>query len=158
EPVATLILDQLRAAMRAPCVALLVTTAHPAQVDPRLRAPDLCDRELALPLPTAAVRRALLAQLLRKVPAGTLDPDAIAARTPGFVVADLAALCREAAVRAAGRASRDQTDPELTQDDLVGALEVIRPLSRSGTEELAIGSLDLDDVGDMVETKQALTE
>ncbi|WP_278261722.1 AAA family ATPase [Nocardia sp. AG03] len=158
EPVATLILDQLRAAMRAPCVALLVTTAHPAQVDARLRAPDLCDRELALPLPTAAVRRALLEQLLRKVPAGALDLDAIAARTPGFVVADLAALCREAAVRAAGRASRDQTDPALTQDDLVGALEVIRPLSRSGTEELAIGSLDLDDVGDMVETKQALTE
>ncbi|MEV6358998.1 AAA family ATPase [Nocardia asteroides] len=158
EPVATLILDQLRAAMRSPCVALLATTAHPAQVDSRLRAPDLCDRELALPLPTALVRRALLEQLLRKVPAGPLDLDAVAARTPGFVVADLAALCREAAVRAAGRASRDQTEPELTQQDLVGALEVIRPLSRSGTEELAIGSLDLDDVGDMVETKQALTE
>ncbi|MEV0058791.1 AAA family ATPase [Nocardia sp. NPDC050718] len=158
EPVATLVLDQLRAAMRAPCVALLATTAHPAQVDSRLRAPDLCDRELALPLPTAVVRRALLEQLLRKVPAGTLDLDLVASRTPGFVVADLAALCREAAVRAAGRASREQTEPELAQDDLVGALDVIRPLSRSGTEELAIGSLDLDDVGDMVETKQALTE
>ncbi|MFC4375950.1 AAA family ATPase [Nocardia halotolerans] len=158
EPVATLILDQLRAAVRAPCVALLATTAHPAQVDSRLRGPDLCDRELTLPLPTASVRRALLDQLLRKVPAGSLDLDVIAARTPGFVVADLAALCREAAVRAAGRASREQTDPELTQEDLLGALEVIRPLSRSGTEELAIGSLALDDVGDMVETKQALTE
>ncbi|MFJ2833804.1 MULTISPECIES: AAA family ATPase [Nocardia] len=158
EPVATLILDQLRAAMRAPCVALLATTAHPAQVDARLRAPDLCDRELTLPLPTAVVRRALLEQLLRKVPSGTLDLELIASRTPGFVVADLAALCREAAVRAAGRASREQSEPELTQDDLVGALDVIRPLSRSGTEELAIGSLDLDDVGDMVETKQALTE
>ncbi|MFF2085209.1 AAA family ATPase [Nocardia sp. NPDC058176] len=158
EPVATLVLDQLRAAMRAPCVALLATTAHPGQVDSRLRAPDLCDRELALPLPTAVIRRALLEQLLRRVPAGDLDFDAIAARTPGFVVADLAALCREAAVRAAGRASREQTEPELVQADLVGALEVIRPLSRSGTEELAIGSLDLDDVGDMVETKQALTE
>lgn len=158
EPVATLVLDQLRAAMRAPCVALLATTAHPGQVDSRLRAPDLCDRELALPLPTAVIRRALLEQLLRKVPVGELDFDAIAARTPGFVVADLAALCREAAVRAAGRASREQTEPELVQADLVGALEVIRPLSRSGTEELAIGSLDLDDVGDMVETKQALTE
>ncbi|WP_067979192.1 AAA family ATPase [Nocardia caishijiensis] len=158
EPVATLILDQLRAAVRAPRVALLATTAHPAQVDSRLRAPDLCDRELALPLPTALVRRALLEQLLRKVPSGKLDLDVIASRTPGFVVADLAALCREAAVRAAGRASREQADPELTQDDLLGALDVIRPLSRSGTEELAIGSLDLDDVGDMVETKQALTE
>lgn len=158
EPVATLVLDQLRAAVRAPCVALLATTAHPTQVDSRLRAPDLCDRELALPLPTAAIRRALLEQLLRKVPAGKLDLDVIASRTPGFVVADLSALCREGAVRAAGRASREHTEPELTQDDLIGALEVIRPLSRSGTEELAIGSLDLDDVGDMVETKQALTE
>ncbi|TCK00359.1 AAA family ATPase [Nocardia alba] len=158
EPVATLVLDQLRAAVRAPCVALLATTAHPTQVDARLRAPDLCDRELALPLPTAAIRRALLEQLLRKVPAGKLDLEVIAARTPGFVVADLTALSREAAVRAAGRASREHTEPELVQDDLIGALAVIRPLSRSGTEELAIGSLDLDDVGDMVETKQALTE
>ncbi|MFE1593849.1 AAA family ATPase [Nocardia sp. NPDC058705] len=158
EPVATLILDQLRAAVREPCVALLATTAHPTQVDSRLRAPDLCDRELALPLPTAAIRRALLEQLLRKVPAGKLDLDVIASRTPGFVVADLTALCREAAVHAAGRASREHTEPELAQNDLIGALDVIRPLSRSGTEELAIGSLNLDDVGDMVETKQALTE
>ncbi|WP_174361660.1 AAA family ATPase [Nocardia paucivorans] len=158
EPVATLILDQLRAAVAKPCVALLATTAHPTAVDPRLRAPDLCDRELALPLPNAAVRKTLLEQLLRKVPTGELKVDRIAAATPGFVVSDLAALCREAALRAASRASREKTDPILTQEDLTGALEVIRPLSRSGTEELAIGSLGLDDVGDMAETKQALTE
>ncbi|NNH75560.1 AAA family ATPase [Nocardia uniformis] len=158
EPVATLILDQLRAAVASPAVALLTTTAHPSRVDARLRAPDLCDRELALPLPTAAVRTALLEQLLRKVPTDSLKLDEIAARTPGFAIADLAALVREAALRAASRASRDHTDPILLQDDLVGALQVIRPLSRSGTEELAIGSLSLDDVGDMVETKQALTE
>src|SRR5690606_20711333 len=64
EPVATLILDQLRAAVAEPCVALLATTAHPAAVDSRLCAPDLCDRELALALPTAAIRKALLEQLL----------------------------------------------------------------------------------------------
>lgn len=158
EPVATLILDQLRAAVATAGVAFLATTSHPAGVDSRLRAPDLCDREITLTLPTAAVRKDLLEQLLRKVPTGTLQLDEIAARTPGFVVSDLAALCREAAVRAASRASRDHTEPELTQPDLVGALQVIRPLSRSGTEELAIGSLSLDDVGDMIETKQALTE
>ncbi|WP_397519288.1 AAA family ATPase, partial [Rhodococcus pyridinivorans] len=60
--------------------------------------------------------------------------------------------------RAASRANRDDDEPSLVQDDLLGALEVIRPLSRSGSEELAIGSVSLDDVGDMVETKQALTE
>ncbi|MFC9896853.1 AAA family ATPase [Nocardia sp. NPDC127579] len=158
EPVATLILDQLRAAVASPCIAFLATTAHPSRVDARLRTPDLCDRELALALPTAAVRKALLEQLLRKVPTAELRLDDIAARTPGFVVADLAALCREAALRAASRSAREQTPPRLTQDDLSGALEVIRPLSRSGMEELAIGSLSLDDVGDMAETKQALTE
>ncbi|MBF6357386.1 AAA family ATPase [Nocardia higoensis] len=158
EPVATLILDQLRAAMSGPGVAFLATTAHPSRVDARLRGPDLCDRELALPLPTAPVRRALLEQVLRKVPTGELALDAVAARTPGFVVADLAALAREAGLRAASRASREGSPPKLIQEDLLGALEVIRPLSRSGTEELAVGSLGLDDVGDMVETKQSLTE
>ncbi len=158
EPVATLILDQLRAAVATPGVAFLATTSHPAGVDSRLRAPDLCDREVALTLPTAAIRKELLEQLLRKVPTDDLRLEEIASRTPGFVVSDLAALCREAALRAASRASRDHTDPVLIQSDLLGALGVIRPLSRSGTEELAIGSLSLDDVGDMAETKQALTE
>ncbi len=158
EPVATLILDQLRAAVAEPCVAFLATTAHPADVDARLRAPDLCDRELALALPTAAVRKSLLEQLLRQVPVAELRLDDIAARTPGFVVSDLAALCREAALRAASRASKEHTDPQLTQPDLLDALTVIRPLSRSGLDEPAIGSLTLDEVGDMAETKQALTE
>jgi transitional endoplasmic reticulum ATPase len=49
-------------------------------------------------------------------------------------------------------------DGQLTQEDLAGALTVIRPLSRSNTEEVAVGSVTLEDVGDMVETKQALTE
>src|SRR5690606_15705102 len=40
----------------------------------------------------------------------------------------------------------------------LGALSVIRPLSRSATEEVAVGSVTFDDVGDMAETKQALTE
>lgn len=158
EPVATLILDQLRAAVAAPAVAVLATTSNPAAVDARLRAPDLCDREVSLPLPNAGVRAALLEQLVRRAPAEGLKLDEIAARTPGFVVSDLAALVREAALRAASRASREHGEPMLRQEDLVGALEVIRPLSRSGSEELAIGSLTLDDVGDMAETKQALTE
>jgi transitional endoplasmic reticulum ATPase len=158
EPVSTLILDVLRRVVDTPGCALVVTTAHPDAVDSRLRSPDICDRELSLPLPDGTTRRALLDVLLRTVPSEDLKLDAIAARAPGFVAADLAALCREAALRAASRASRDDEDPKLKHEDLLGALEVIRPLSRSGTEELAIGSVTLDDVGDMIETKQALTE
>ncbi|WP_428342560.1 AAA family ATPase [Mycobacterium sp.] len=158
EPVATLILAELRKAVAAPGVALIVTSAVPENLDPRLRAPDLCDRELVLSLPDAPTRIALLQSLLKTAPTEDLELGEIADRTPGFVVADLAALVREAALRAAGRASSDGSAPKLTQDDLLGALTVIRPLSRSSTMEVSVGSITLADVGDMVETKQALTE
>jgi len=158
ESVSTLILTELRNAVATRGVAFIATTAVPDGVDPRLRAPDLCDRELGLSLPDGAVRRQLLEVLLRDVPSGELSLDEVAERTPGFVVADLAALVREAALRAAARASADGKPPVLTQDDLIGATTVIRPLSRSATEEVSVGSVTLDDVGDMVATKQALTE
>lgn len=158
EPVATLILTELRNAVATRGVAFVATSALPDSVDPRLRAPDLCDRELGLSLPDGAIRKQLLEVLLRDVPAGDLALTEIAERTPGFVVADLCALVREAALRAAARASIDGEPPALTQDDLTGALSVIRPLSRSATEEVSVGSVTLEDVGDMAETKQALTE
>lgn len=158
EPVAMLILTELRNAVGTRGVAFVATSAVPDNVDPRLRAPDLCDRELGLSLPDGSIRRQLLEVLLRDVPSGELDLGEIAERTPGFVVADLCALVREAALRAAARASSDGKPPELTQDDLTGALSVIRPLSRSATEEVSVGSVTLEDVGDMADTKQALTE
>lgn len=158
EPVAALIIGELREAVATRGVAFIATSAVPVGVDPRLRAPDLCDRELALTLPDGATRKALLEVLLRGVPCAELNLGEIADRTPGFVVADLAALVREGALRAASRASADGTEPVLWQEDLTGALTVIRPLSRSAAEEVSVGSVTLDDVGDMVETKQALTE
>jgi transitional endoplasmic reticulum ATPase len=158
DPVATLILTELRNAVATPGVAFIATSAIPDGVDPRLRAPDLCDRELGLSLPDGGVRKQLLEVLLRGVPTEGLNLDEIAERTPGFVVADLSALVREGALRAAARASSDGNPPVLTQDDLLGATTVIRPLSRSATEEVSVGSVTLDDVGDMAATKQALTE
>ena len=158
EPVSTMILSELKRAVAAPGVALIATSQAPDEVDPRLRSPELCDRELGLSLPDGATRKALLEVLLRDVPAAELTLSEIADRTPGFVRADLAALVREAAWRAAARASENGEPPALAQEDLTGALTVIRPLSRSNTEEVAVGSVTLDDVGDMVETKQALTE
>ena len=158
EPVATLILTELRHAVAAPGVAFVATSQQPDSLDSRLRAPDLCDRELGLSLPDAGTRRELLEVLLCDVPTRDVQLGEIADRTPGFVRADLAALVREAALRAAARASEDGEAPALVQDDLTGALTVIRPLSRSATQEVSVGSVTLDDVGDMVATKQALTE
>ncbi len=158
DPVATLILAELRSAVATRGVAFIATSARPESVDARLREPDLCDRELGLSLPDASTRKALLEVLLRGVPSVDLNLGDIADRTPGFVIADLAAVVREGALRAAARASSDGAEPVLRQDDLAGALTVIRPLSRSAAEEVSVGAVTLDDVGDMVETKQALTE
>ncbi|MCK0517074.1 AAA family ATPase [Williamsia sp. DF01-3] len=158
DPVSALILDALRTAITADRVALICTSSAPENLDQRLRDPDLCDRELSIGLPDNKIRRGLLGALLESVPTGTIDLGAISARTPGFVAADLAALTREAALRAAARSARDGEPPTLIEADLLGALEVIRPVSRSASPEVAVGSLTLDEVGDMVETKQALTE
>jgi transitional endoplasmic reticulum ATPase len=162
EPVSTLVLDRLRSVVAHPGSVLVATCVRPEDADARLRDPDLCDRVLDLPLPHGGDRAALLAVLLRGVPTATLDLPAVSDRTPGYVAGDLRALTREAAMRAAARAAgggaADAADVHLEQDDLMGAISVIRPLSRSGTEELSLGSITLDDVGDMAEVRQALTE
>jgi transitional endoplasmic reticulum ATPase len=157
-PLATVVLDALAPALDS--VALVVTTAHPESVDPRLRAPDLIDRELSLPLPDARGRTELLRVLLRAVPLAVgINVTAVAERTPGFVAADLIALRREAAVRAALRhSSAGQSELVITQQDLIGALDTVRPISMSTSDTLATAGLTLDEVGDMIETKQALTE
>jgi len=156
-PVATIVLDTLRAAIRTEGLALVVTSAHPEAIDPRLRAPELVDRTLSLPLPDAKVRVELLRVLLREVPVESdVDLGEVADRTPGFVAADLAALRREAALRAAMRHSDGVL--QVSQQDLLGALETVRPISMSTSDTLQTGGLTLDDVGDMSAVKQALTE
>ncbi|HEY3754502.1 MAG TPA: AAA family ATPase [Pseudonocardiaceae bacterium] len=158
QPVSTIVLDTLRAAVRTPLLALVCTTSHAGSVDHRLRDPELVDRELTLPAPDARVRTELLRILLRRVPSESdVDLGAVAERTPGFVVADLGALCREAAVRAAIR-QRDADEPKIGQQDLLGALETVRPVSMSTSDVVMTGGLTLDDVGDMAEVKQSLTE
>jgi transitional endoplasmic reticulum ATPase len=157
-PVATVVLDILRSAVRTKGLALVVTTAHPESVDPRLRVPELVDRELTLALPDGRCRTELLRMLMRDVPMESdVDLGVVAERTPGFVVADLVALRRDAAVRSALR-QRDHDEPRVAQQDLVGALDTVRPVSMSTSDTLQTGGLTLDDVGDMTEVKQALTE
>ncbi|MGH3871973.1 MAG: AAA family ATPase [Pseudonocardiaceae bacterium] len=155
-PLATVVLD----ALAVDTVVLVVTTAHPESVDPRLRARDLVDRELTLALPDARGRTELLRVLLREVPLAVgVDLAAVGERTPGFVAADLVALRREAAVRAALRHSPSgHSELAITQQDLIGALDTVRPISMSTSDTITAGGLTLDEVGDMVETKQALTE
>ncbi|WP_344871457.1 AAA family ATPase [Allokutzneria multivorans] len=157
-PLSTVVLDALLAAIDTPKLAVVATTSAAESVHPKLRSPELIDRELSLPLPDGSVRAELLRVLLRDAPLEDgIDLTAVADRTPGFVAADLVALRREAAVRAALR-QRDSEEPRIGQEDLIGALETVRPISMSTSDNLATGGLTLDDVGDMTEVKQSLTE
>ncbi|WHT19950.1 AAA family ATPase [Crossiella sp. CA-258035] len=157
-PLATVVLDALRAAVDTTGLAIVATTASPEGTHPKLRDPDLVDRELTVPPPDARTRTELLRVLLREAPLEDgVDLSVVAERTPGFVVADLVALRRDAAVRAALR-QREAAEPRIGQEDLLGAAQTVRPISMSASDALATGGLTLDDVGDMTEVKQALTE
>ena len=157
KPIGTVLLDVVGTAVATPGVAVVCTSARPEGVSPELRRPGRLDHELSVPLPDRPGRRALLDVVLRSAPlASDVHLDEVAERTPGFVVADLLALRREAAVRAAAR-QRDVANPMIFQADLIGALDVVRPTAMSEST-LDIPDLTLDDVGDMVEVKQALTE
>jgi transitional endoplasmic reticulum ATPase len=156
-PLGTVLLEVVRGAVGTPGLAVVCTSAHPEAVSPALRHPGALDHELSVPLPDRAGRRALLEVMLRSSPlSGDVHLDEVAAQTPGFVAADLMALRREAAVRAAAR-QRQEPSPVIAQQDLLGALEVVRPTAMDEST-LDIPRSSLDDVGDMVQTKQALTE
>ncbi|WP_232661694.1 AAA family ATPase [Pseudonocardia sp. TRM90224] len=157
-PLATLVLDVLRDAVATPNLAMVATTSAPESVDPRLRAPDLVDRALGLALPDLRTRTELLRRLLAAVPlADGVELKAVAERAPGFVVADLVAVRREAAVQAALRHTGDG-EARIGQQDLLDAVGSVRPISMSSSDTLQTGGITLDQVGDMAEVKQALTE
>jgi cell division protease FtsH len=82
-------------------VVVLAATNRPDALDPALRRPGRFDREVTVPLPNRAERRAILASHARgKTLSADNDFDQVAAATPGFSGADLANLVNEAAVTA----------------------------------------------------------
>ncbi|MEU5963074.1 AAA family ATPase [Micromonospora parva] len=155
-PVATVFRQLLAESVRAG-VAVVCTTSRPEAVDPALRAPDLLSLRISVPLPDQALRREQLTVLTRQVPlADDVRLDDVAARTPGFVAADLAALVREAGVRAALRQKSAET-PTVSMADFTAAREVVRPTTMASST-LDLASVTLDDVGGLDEVKQTLTE
>ncbi|MCZ7426969.1 AAA family ATPase [Micromonospora sp. WMMA1949] len=155
-PLATVFRQVVAETLRAGA-AVVCTSGRPEAVDPALRGPDLLALRITVPLPDAALRREQLTVLTREVPlAGDVRLDEVAGRTPGFVAADLAALVREAGVRAALRQKTAET-PTVAMADFTAALEVVRPTTMSAST-LELASVTLDDVGGLHEVKQTLTE
>ncbi|MFI1991463.1 AAA family ATPase [Actinoplanes sp. NPDC020271] len=138
-------------------VAIVCTTGKPESVDPSLRAPNQLAVQITVPLPDAAMRHEQLQVLTRRMErADDVQLEDVAGRTPGFVAADLRALVREAGVRAALR-QKESEAPSVTMADFEVALDVVRPTSMAEST-LEVAAVTLDDVGDMAEVKEVLTE
>lgn len=156
-PLLPVLLKAIRDVVKDGRAAVICTTSHPERVAPALRQPGTLDHELAIPLPDRPQRLRLLEVSTHSVPlADDVALDEIAGKTPGFVAADVKSLVREAALRAAAR-QRGDDSPTLSAEDFAAALEVVQASSMEGAS-LELDSLTLDDVGDMVEVKEALTE
>jgi len=158
-PLLSVLLEAIRGAISGSGTAVVCTTAHPERTCPDLRHPGTLDLELEVVLPQAPDRRRILEVHTRTLPlAADVALDRIASDTPGYVAADLMALCREAALRAAQRAAGGvETEPRVRAEDFDAALEVVRPSALDGVR-LQIERISFADVGDMEPIKKALTE
>ncbi|MCD6312299.1 MAG: CDC48 family AAA ATPase [Thaumarchaeota archaeon] len=139
-------------------------------VDPALRRPGRFDREIRIGVPDRNGRKEILQIHTRRMPlAEDVDLDEIANITHGFTGADLAALCREAAMSALRRFLpkmdlEKETIPaeileqlKVTREDFMNALKVVQP---SALREviLEIPNVRWEDVGDLERVKQELKE
>jgi cell division protease FtsH len=107
-------------------VILLAATNRPEILDPALLRPGRFDRQVVIDRPDLKGRAKILRVHTRQVTlAPEVDVEQIAARTPGFVGADLANLVNEAALRAAreGKDAVELVDFEEAIDRVVAGLE-----------------------------------
>ncbi|KAF1501092.1 Nuclear valosin-containing protein-like, partial [Megadyptes antipodes antipodes] len=92
-------MDDLNNVAAATQVLVIGATNRPDSLDPALRRAGRFDREICLGIPDEAAREKILRTLCRKLKLPeSFEFRHLARLTPGYVGADLMALCREAAV------------------------------------------------------------
>ncbi len=151
-------------------VLLIGATNQPNSLDPALRRPGRFDREISLHVPDLRGRAEILGIHCRDAAlAADIDFARLAQLTPGFVGADLEALCREAAMIALRRVlphidyERGYIPYEtlvnliITMADFQAALREIEP---STTREVyvEVSETSWDDIGGLTKAKATLTE
>ncbi|XP_003930360.3 nuclear valosin-containing protein-like isoform X1 [Saimiri boliviensis] len=128
-------MDDLNNVAATARVLVIGATNRPDSLDPALRRAGRFDREICLGIPDEASRERILQTLCRKLKLPqAFDFCHLAHLTPGFVGADLMALCREAAMCAVNRVlmklqEQQKKDPEIEDLPSKGVQE-----ERLGTE------------------------
>ena len=151
-------------------VIVIGATNRPNALDPALRRPGRFDREIEISVPDKKGRYEILLVHTRNMPlAEDVDLKKLAEITHGFVGADLAALCREAAMKALRRIlphvdlEKEEIPQEIlenlkvTMEDFMNAYREISP-SALREIEVETPTVRWEDVGGLKEVKQQLRE
>ncbi len=151
-------------------VIVIAATNRPDAVDPALRRPGRFDREIAIGVPDRRARREILQIHARNMPlAEDINLDELAEITHGFSGADLAFLCKEAAMHALRRFIPEidlekETIPgevlqklKVTREDFIRSLREVQP---SALREIYVESPEVhwSDIGDLEKAKQEIIE
>lgn len=150
-------------------VVVIGTTNRVNALDPALRRPGRFEHEIHIGAPDVQGRGEILRIHTRRMPlAPDVDLDALARRTPGFVGADLASLCREAGYAALRRThSPDALERgdllldealQVNAADFGAALNSVRPSALREVTVQAPREVTFESVGGLEEVKRLIIE
>jgi len=151
-------------------VIVIGATNRPNALDPALRRPGRFDREIEIGVPDKQGRYEILQIHTRGMPlAEDVDLKKLAEMTHGYTGADLAALCRETAMKALRRylpqinLEEERIPPEVLEkmevkmEDFLNAFKEITPTALREVY-IEVPTVHWDDVGGLEEVKQELKE
>ncbi|WP_396612824.1 CDC48 family AAA ATPase [Haloferax sp. S1W] len=138
ERVVSQLLTEMDNAADNPNLVVLAATNRRDALDPALLRPGRLETHVEVPKPDIEARRAIIDVHVRNKPLSTdIDLDDVAAHMDGFSGADVAAVCREAALRAIedvanayeGMAANEHADEiRITRDHFNAAISSVRPM------------------------------
>ncbi len=153
-------------------IIVIGATNIPNAIDPALRRPGRFDREIELGVPNKDGRKEILQIHTRGMPlAKNVDLDKTSEITYGYVGADIAALCKEAAMHAVRRVLPDisaiKSDTPIPQDilkklivvkeDFEHALKVVEP-SAMREVLIEVPNVKWENIGGLEDVKNLLRE
>ena len=151
-------------------IIVIGATNRPNAIDPALRRPGRFDREIEIGVPDKAGRNEVIQIHTRNMPlAEDIDLKRLSDVTHGYTGADMASLCREAAMKALRRyipefnLEEERIPPEILEkmlvimDDFLSAYREITPTAMREVY-VEVPQVHWNEVGGLKEVKQELME
>ncbi|XP_056148445.1 nuclear valosin-containing protein-like isoform X2 [Lampris incognitus] len=155
-------MDELNSMAVTAQVLVIGATNRPDSLDPALRRAGRFDREICLGIPDEAARLRILKTLCRKLKLSEdFNYQQLARLTPGYVGADLMALCREAAMSAVNRVflkMQGQSQSPVVALSACGPKNVVPLAEELAPEEERCTTAPVDGHAAVETTSQEMTE